>query len=59
MYFKEGTWNGSNLFTTDIAETHFFCTEVFVECARKYKFTNFRFIPIEEGHGYGKEIKYT
>ena len=26
-------------------------TEMFVACAQKHNFTNFRFIPIEEGDG--------
>ncbi|MBI5303122.1 MAG: hypothetical protein HY868_13385 [Chloroflexi bacterium] len=46
--FRENTWNGLNLFTTDISPTAFFCTDLVVECARKYKLTNFRFIPVEE-----------
>ncbi len=50
--FRERTWNGLNLFTTDISDTAFFCTEALVECAHKHKFTNFRFIPVEEGHGW-------
>ena len=47
--FREDTWNGLNLFTTDISDCKFFCTEAVVECARKYKLTNFRLIPIEDG----------
>lgn len=57
--FQDDTWNGANLFTTDISEGKFFCTEKIVECARKYKLTNFRFIPIEEGGAFGsKGLKY-
>jgi hypothetical protein len=51
--FREDTWNGLNLFTTDIADTKFFCTEAVVQCARKHKLTNFRFVPIEDGHAIG------
>jgi hypothetical protein len=47
--FKPGSWNGSNLFTIDITYRRFFCTEAVLECARKYKFLNFRFTPIELG----------
>ena len=47
--FRRGTWNGSNVFTTDLSPCRFFCTEAVVDCARKYKLTNFRFIPVEEG----------
>jgi hypothetical protein len=48
--FVEGSWNGANLFTTDISPACFFCTDAIVECARKHRHTNFRFIPVEEGN---------
>jgi hypothetical protein len=47
--FRPGTWNGANLFTTDLSHCAFFCTEAVVECAQKHKLTNFRFIPTEDG----------
>lgn len=47
--FRSGTWNGANLFTTDLSHCSFFCTEAVLDCARKHKLTNFRFIPVEEG----------
>jgi hypothetical protein len=47
--FRPGTWSGANLFTIDLWECMFFCTEAVVDCARKHRLTNFRFIPIEEG----------
>ena len=46
--FRPGTWTGLNLFTTDLSHCSFFCTEAVVECARKHKLTNFRFVPAEE-----------
>lgn len=46
--FIEGSWNGAKFFSAD---REIFCTEEVVRCAAKYKFTNFRFIPIEEGQG--------
>jgi hypothetical protein len=49
--FRPSTWTGSNLFTTDISAAKFFCTDKLVEIATKYRFTNFRFIPVEEGAG--------
>ena len=55
-FFKKDSWNGTDLFTTDLSETAFFCTEKLVECAIKYRLTNFRFVPIEQGGGDG--IKY-
>jgi len=42
-------WNGAQLFTTDLSPCVFFCTEAVVDCARKKKLTNFRFVPVEEG----------
>jgi hypothetical protein len=47
--FRPSSWNGLHLFTTDISDTAFFCTEAVVNCAKKYGLTNFRFIPIDEG----------
>jgi hypothetical protein len=51
--FVDGTWTGSNLFTTDLSPTAFFCTERVVETARKHQLTNFRFVPVEEGDAPG------
>jgi hypothetical protein len=51
--FVEGAWTGSNLFTTDLSPTAFFCTERVVECARKHQLTNFRFVPVEDGDAAG------
>jgi len=47
--FVEETWNGTNLFTTDLSPAMFFCTDAVVECARKHRLTNFRFTPVEAG----------
>lgn len=47
--FLEGTWTGEHLFTTDLSPYAFFCTDAVVECARRHRHTNFRFIPVEEG----------
>jgi len=47
--FKARSWNGAKLFTTDLSPMNFFCTEDIMECARKYRHTNFRFVPIEAG----------
>lgn len=49
--FKKNTWDGSDLFVTDISRTRFFCTDKVVKCAQKYKLTNFNFVPIEKGNG--------
>lgn len=46
--FIEGSWSGAKFFSAD---REIFCTEEVVRCAAKYKFSNFRFIPIEEGQG--------
>ena len=55
--FKKDTWNGSDLFVTDISNTAFFCTDKVLKCAKKYKLTNFHFVPIEKGDEL-KGIKY-
>jgi len=48
MAFKPGTWNGAHVFYPD--HTRFlFCTDKVVDCAHKYKLTNFDFTPIEIG----------
>jgi len=57
--FKEKSWNGSNLFTTDLSPAAFFCTEKIYSVVSKFKFTNFWFMPIEKGSGFGmKGLKY-
>lgn len=48
--FKKDTWNGSNLFVTELSHTALFCTDKIFECAKKYKLTNFKFTPIEDGN---------
>ncbi len=44
------SWNGANLFTAEGAG-YIFCTEALVKSAARQKFTNFRFVPVEEGDG--------
>jgi len=53
-----GSWNGSNIFTTDISQYAFFCTELVLECAKKYRHMNFQFIPIERSASSLEGIKY-
>lgn len=45
----DGSWNGMNLFTTDLSPTKFFCTRKVLELAYKHQLTNFRFLTIEQG----------
>ena len=53
------SWSGANVFTTNFSPYRFFCTSKILDCARKYKLTNFRFIPIEEGDAPESEgVKY-
>ena len=40
--FIPGSWNGANLFTTDLSPTLFFCTEALLQCARAHQLINFR-----------------
>lgn len=57
--FREGTWTGLQLFTTDLSPTKFFGTQAVVDCARKHRLTNFRFVPVEEGDVPGSRgLKY-
>lgn len=57
--FVTGSRNGANLFTTDLSRGAFFCTDAVVECARKHRHTNFRFIPVEAGGAtWSKGIDY-
>lgn len=49
LVIKEGSWNGLQLFTTNLSPTAFFCTATIVEIAQIYKLTNFRFVPITLG----------
>jgi hypothetical protein len=41
--------SGHDLFTTDLSPTAFFCTNAVIECARRHRLTNLRFIPVEAG----------
>lgn len=43
----EESWNGKDLFTTNLSPTAFFCTEKVLDCANANKHSNFRFIPSE------------
>lgn len=52
--FVEGSWNGLHLFTVD-SLGYVFCTEDLVRSVARHKFTNFRFVPVEEGDGAGVE----
>lgn len=57
--FLDGSWDGKDLFTTDLSPAVFFCTERVVQCASEHGLTNFRFVPIEKGPGYsGSGISY-
>jgi hypothetical protein len=53
--FAKGSWSGAHLFTAPPAHSGegrggmLFCTERVVECAKKHRLTNFRFVPIELG----------
>jgi len=45
--FKPETWNGAHVFCPKMPERIMFCTDKVVDCAHKYKLTNFEFTPIE------------
>lgn len=53
------SWSGMHLFTTNLGDRSFFCTQFILELAGKYRHTNFRFTPIEIGSDSGhKGIDY-
>ncbi|MFN7141914.1 MAG: hypothetical protein ACK4UN_21555, partial [Limisphaerales bacterium] len=57
--FIPGSWNGKQLFTTNLSSTLFFCTDTIFDLARKHHFTSFRFDPIENGlNPRGPGLKY-
>lgn len=41
-----------------IFDAAFFCTKALIEWTYKHKLTNFRFISVEERHGFENESKY-
>jgi hypothetical protein len=46
--FKDESWNGACLFTTDLSPFFFFCTHELIDCACRHHLTNFLFIPLED-----------
>jgi len=46
LTFKPETWNGAQVFYLDHTRL-LFCTDKVVDCAHKYKLTNFIFTPVE------------
>ena len=50
--FLAGTWNGSDIFYTDLSPSAHFCTERILDLARSYRWTNFRFVPLEDSYNY-------
>jgi hypothetical protein len=49
---KPESWNGSDIFYTDLSKTAHFCSERLLALARESRWTNFRFVPLEEAHNY-------
>jgi len=47
LHVIEETWNGDNLFTTDLSPQVFICTDDVFKFAGKHELTNFEFIPTE------------
>jgi hypothetical protein len=58
MALVEGSWSGANVFTTDLSPAAFFCTEKVLDCARKHRHTNFRFVPSNVAASPAKGLKY-
>ena len=51
--FIEGTWNGSDIFVTDLSRGRYFCTERILELAAIHQWTNFRFLELTDVGNYG------
>jgi hypothetical protein len=57
--FLKDSWAGKDLFTPEHWPYVFFCTEKLLQCATKFKLTNFRFTPTEEGNSFeSKGVRY-
>jgi len=56
--FVPSSWNGAHIFTAAFSPNLFFCTERVVDCARKHKFLNLRFVPIARAASSSEGIKY-
>ncbi len=48
----EETWNGSDIFYTDLSPVALFCSDRVLTLARENRWTNFRFVPPEQAHNY-------
>ena len=49
--FVPGSWNGAEIFHTDLSPNVYFCTQRFVDLARVHGWTNLRFEPLETHFG--------
>lgn len=58
MAIIPGSWNGADVFTSDLSPAKWFCTDRVVECAARHRLTNFRFVPIERAASSYEGIKY-
>lgn len=57
--FVENSWNGSHIFYTDLSPVAMFCSEHVLELAHQHKWTNFRFLRLEEAYdSFSKGIDY-
>jgi hypothetical protein len=55
---RQGSWTGLPLFTTDLSDTAFFCTDVLVSLAARHRLTNFRFIALEDCRDASRMVRY-
>jgi hypothetical protein len=58
IVFVKSTWEGQDIFTSDLSPTLFFCTARVLACARGNRLRNFRFIPLERANVPGPGIDY-
>ena len=57
--FIEGTWNNVDIFCTDLSPVAYFCSPRVIELASLHRWTNFRFVPLDQAHHAGHQgVKY-
>jgi hypothetical protein len=58
IVFVNSTWDGKDLFTSDLSPTRFFCTNRVLACARAHRLQNLLFTPLERANVPGPGIDY-
>jgi hypothetical protein len=48
--FVEGSWNGSDIFYTDLSPMAMFCSQLILDLAGTHGWTNCRFVPLDQAY---------